>query len=66
MQLALHFDQTRCTGCYACVVACKDWQTEAVAFFTNPPLAPFGKGGLLVALNVIIRLDHRSSPAVGG
>jgi len=24
-QLGLYFDQTRCTGCYACVVACKDW-----------------------------------------
>jgi anaerobic dimethyl sulfoxide reductase subunit B (iron-sulfur subunit) len=25
MQTGLYFDQTRCTGCYACVVACKDW-----------------------------------------
>ncbi len=25
MQLGFFFDQTRCTGCYACVVACKDW-----------------------------------------
>lgn len=25
MQLAYYFDQTRCTGCYTCVVACKDW-----------------------------------------
>ena len=25
MQLAFHFNQTRCTGCYTCVVACKDW-----------------------------------------
>ncbi len=25
MQLGLFFDQTRCTGCYACQVACKDW-----------------------------------------
>lgn len=25
MQLTLYFDQTRCIGCYACVVACKDW-----------------------------------------
>ncbi len=24
-QLGLYFDQTRCTGCYTCVVACKDW-----------------------------------------
>jgi len=25
MQLAFYFDQTRCTGCYTCTVACKDW-----------------------------------------
>ncbi len=25
MQLAFYFDQNRCTGCWTCVVACKDW-----------------------------------------
>ncbi len=25
MQRAFYFDQTRCTGCYTCTVACKDW-----------------------------------------
>lgn len=25
MQMAFYFDQTRCTGCYTCVIACKDW-----------------------------------------
>jgi anaerobic dimethyl sulfoxide reductase subunit B (iron-sulfur subunit) len=25
MQHAFYFDQTRCIGCYTCVVACKDW-----------------------------------------
>jgi anaerobic dimethyl sulfoxide reductase subunit B (iron-sulfur subunit) len=25
MQYGFFFDQTRCIGCYACVVACKDW-----------------------------------------
>jgi anaerobic dimethyl sulfoxide reductase subunit B (iron-sulfur subunit) len=24
-QMGFYFDQTRCTGCYACGVACKDW-----------------------------------------
>jgi anaerobic dimethyl sulfoxide reductase subunit B (iron-sulfur subunit) len=24
-QLCFYFDQTRCTGCYTCSVACKDW-----------------------------------------
>ena len=25
MQLGFYFDQTRCTGCCTCMVACKDW-----------------------------------------
>lgn len=25
MQVGFYFDQTRCIGCYTCVVACKDW-----------------------------------------
>jgi len=25
MQIGFHFDQSRCTGCCTCVVACKDW-----------------------------------------
>ena len=25
MQVGFYFDQTRCTGCGACQVACKDW-----------------------------------------
>lgn len=25
MQLGIYMDQNRCTGCFACVVACKDW-----------------------------------------
>ena len=24
-QLGIYFNQTRCTGCYTCAVACKDW-----------------------------------------
>ena len=24
-QMGIYFDQTRCTGCYTCAVACKDW-----------------------------------------
>jgi anaerobic dimethyl sulfoxide reductase subunit B (iron-sulfur subunit) len=25
MQIGFYFDQSRCTGCYTCTVACKDW-----------------------------------------
>lgn len=29
MQLGFYFDQTRCTGCYTCIIACKDWNDVA-------------------------------------
>ncbi|MEI6126938.1 MAG: 4Fe-4S dicluster domain-containing protein [Pseudomonadota bacterium] len=25
MQIGFYFDQMRCTGCYACSIACRDW-----------------------------------------
>jgi len=25
MQIGFYFDQSRCTGCYTCLIACKDW-----------------------------------------
>jgi len=25
MQLGFYYDQSRCTGCFACAIACKDW-----------------------------------------
>lgn len=34
-RMGIYFDQTRCTGCYTCVVACKDWydtMTETVNY----------------------------------
>jgi anaerobic dimethyl sulfoxide reductase subunit B (iron-sulfur subunit) len=30
-QMGFYFDQTLCTGCYTCVVACKDWHDIARA-----------------------------------
>ena len=29
-QMGFYFDQTRCTGCYTCAVACKDWNDSPV------------------------------------
>jgi len=29
VQVGFYFDQTRCTGCYTCAVACKDWNDIA-------------------------------------
>lgn len=25
MQMGFYFNQSRCTGCYTCIIACKDW-----------------------------------------
>jgi anaerobic dimethyl sulfoxide reductase subunit B (iron-sulfur subunit) len=30
-QLGFYFNQTRCTGCYTCAVACKDWHDHQTA-----------------------------------
>ena len=51
-QIGFYFDQTRCTGCYTCAVACKDWndidagpvnwlriQATEKGKFPNPSLA---------------------------
>ncbi len=29
MQIGFYFDQTRCTGCGACIIACEDWHDIA-------------------------------------
>ena len=31
MQIGFYFDQSRCTGCYACLIACKDWHDNIEA-----------------------------------
>ena len=28
MQIGFYFDQTRCSGCYTCLIACKDWHDD--------------------------------------
>lgn len=30
MQMGFYFDQSRCTGCYTCVIACKDWHSVGI------------------------------------
>ena len=35
LQMGFYIDQTRCTGCFSCVIACKDWndvQAEKVSW----------------------------------
>jgi anaerobic dimethyl sulfoxide reductase subunit B (iron-sulfur subunit) len=31
MQLGFYFNQSRCTGCYTCLIACKDWHDSVDA-----------------------------------
>ena len=40
MQIGFYFDQTRCTGCSACRVACKDWNDIPA----GPDVGPFVGG----------------------
>ena len=44
MQMGFYFNQTRCTGCYACVVACKDWHDVPAGPASWNRLATIEKG----------------------
>jgi len=44
MQLGFYFDQTRCTGCYACAVACKDWNDISAGLVHWRRIIPIEKG----------------------
>lgn len=43
-QIGLFFDQTRCTGCYTCVVACKDWHDIKAGAVQRMRIIPIEKG----------------------
>ncbi len=44
MQTAFYFDQTRCTGCYTCIVACKDWHDVPAGPAAYRRVTTFEKG----------------------
>ena len=44
MQMAFYFDQTRCTGCYTCIVACKDWHDVPAGPASYRRVTTFEKG----------------------
>lgn len=44
MQLAFYLDQTRCTGCDACAVACKDWHDVPPGPANWLSISPIEKG----------------------
>ena len=44
MQMGFYFDQTRCTGCYTCIVACKDWHDVPAGPASYRRVTTFEKG----------------------
>ena len=44
MQIGFYFDQSRCTGCFTCVVACKDWHDVPAGPVSWIRILPFEKG----------------------
>jgi len=45
VQLAFFSDQTRCTGCYTYVVACKDWHDVPQGAWYDPDDKGVDRGG---------------------
>ena len=64
MQVGFYFDQRLCTGCYACIVACKDWHDVPAgpASWMRLKTVEKGKSDLFVA-NIINPCFHCSEPA---
>lgn len=44
MQMGFYFDQTTCTGCYTCIVACKDWHDVPAGPASYRRVTTFEKG----------------------
>ncbi len=44
MQIGFYFDQSRCTGCYSCAIACKDWHDIKDDFVQWRRVIPLEKG----------------------
>ena len=65
MQMGFYFDQTRCTGCYTCVVACKDWHDIPAGPASWRRVATFEEGeypDLFVAF-LVTSCYHCADPA---
>jgi len=65
MQLGFYFDQTRCTGCFACCVACKDWHDipAGPARWIRIETLEEGKFPDLFVANMSIHCFHCQNPA---
>ncbi len=65
MQMAFYFDQTRCTGCYTCIVACKDWHDVPAGPASRRRVATIEKGHFpdLFVAHLSTACYHCASPA---
>jgi anaerobic dimethyl sulfoxide reductase subunit B (iron-sulfur subunit) len=65
MQQAFYFDQTRCTGCHACVVACKDWNDlpAELVFWRRVETYEEGKFPDVRVYHVTVSCNHCEKPA---
>jgi len=45
MQMGFYFDQSRCIGCYACTIACKDWHSVGMEAADWRRITTLEKGG---------------------
>ncbi len=64
-QVAWYFDQNRCTGCRACMVACKDWNNVALgpAKWRRVSSAEAGEPPLTHVFNLSISCNHCDEPS---
>jgi len=62
--MGFHFDQTRCIGCYTCIVACKDWHDVEAgpANWIRVPAVEKGKFPDLYLGYLFLTCFHCASP----
>ena len=65
MQLAFYFDQSRCSGCNCCVVACKDFNQIApgTAHWRRHTAEEHGIFPELKIFNLVMSCNHCAEPA---
>jgi len=65
VQLAFYFDQTRCTGCHTCAVACKDWHDlpAELVQWRRVSTCEEGKFPNVLVRHLSISCAHCASPA---
>jgi len=65
MQRAFYFDQSRCTGCYTCSIACKDWHDISDTTVHYRSILPLEKGSYpeVTLSYVSLSCNHCEAPA---